>query len=356
MLVSDVRPQMHLINLIIQPSVLEVSLYLGKIGFQKLSALPQLLYFSVTDTQLASIFLKLSQVLSEAEQESSRFVLTELPPDSPNVLIEFLKAQPLSSITQAVKYAWFFQILVKRTLLFKYQPIFSFSSGEVVAHECLARAIHEEEYFSGYQLIEAAISTQLACEFDELARTTCLRSIAATNSRQTFFVNLLPNAILRAPNFLEQNLEQLLELGLKPQQIVFELTEVEALKQHSEMAQIINRVQEWGFGIAIDDLCGGVSIDHYFMEFRPDILKVDRRIVHGCSQHVLKQIILKSILDSAHELNILVVAEGLENLKDIEFCRQLGVDYGQGFALGMPELALRQQPLDFVGLSAFVAS
>lgn len=353
---SDVRPQMHLLNLIIQPSVLEVSLYLCRIGFQKLPALPQLLYLSVTDSNLASIFLKLSQVLSESEQERSRFVLTQVSPDSPDILVEFLKAQPLSSITQAVKYAWFFQILVKRTLLFKYQPIFSLLSGEVVAHECLARAIHEEEYFTGYQLIEAAISTQLACEFDELARTTCLGSIATTNSRQTFFVNLLPNAILRDPKSLEQNLEQLLELGLKPQQIVFELTEVEALKQRSDIAQIINRVQEWGFGVAIDDLCSGVSIDHYFMEFRPDVLKVDRRIVHGCSRHVLKQIVLKSILDSAHELDIVVVAEGLEDLKDIEFCRQLGVDYGQGFALGMPELILRQQPLDFVGLSAFIAS
>ncbi|MBD2740977.1 EAL domain-containing protein [Coleofasciculus sp. FACHB-1120] len=350
--------QIHPLNLVIQPDDKETSCCLSSIGFQELPAMPQLLYQTVNNHELVNIFLKISQVLSETSQASSRFFLTRTeqressieisPRDYQNLLGDFLKAQPISTITQAVKYAWFFQILAKQQIFFHYQPIFNLSSGEIIAYECLARAKDDREgNFSGYQLIEAALSTKLAYEFDELARTICLQSIAATKSHQTFFINILPNVISKDPASLEQNIQLILDLGLQPEQIVFELTEVEALVSCPKLLKTINRLREMGFGIAVDDLCACVSPDNYFMEFCPDLIKIDRRLVHGCSQHSLKQVMLKSLVNSAHNLGIRVVAEGLEEMEDIEFCCEIGVDYGQGFGLAMPQVTLQQQRLDF---------
>lgn len=344
-------------KLIIQPDGEDTSRCLASLGFETIPAVPQLLYRGVTKSQIEHIFLQLSKKLSETSQTCSRFIVTHLPIDSNQLLFEFLQAQPLRTLTYCLRHAWFFRLLLQPGLFFKYQPIFKLVSGEIYAYECLARGQGDRgQCLSGGQLIEAAISTHLTREFDELARTTCIESIAAFNTHQTFFINVLPNAIISNPQSIEQNLQQVLELGLKPQQIVFELTEVEVLAQSNELSRAIAWMREEGFGIAVDDLCGCVSVDHYAMEFRPDVVKLDRRLIDGCSKYTLKQTLIESLLVSAHREGILILAEGLEDPEDIEFCRNLGVDFGQGFGLGHPEVNLQSQPFELIKFPVSKAS
>jgi len=119
---------------------------------------------------------------------------------------------------------------------------------------------------------------------------------------------------------------------------------------------LIKKMRDLGFGIAIDDLWGAGPIDNYFLEFHPDVIKLDRQIVHGCAQHSIKQTLIKSLLYSAHELGIFVIAEGLETSEDIEFCRTIGVDFGQGFGLAVPELTLQRKHLNLLSFANFQAS
>jgi EAL domain-containing protein (putative c-di-GMP-specific phosphodiesterase class I) len=351
------------LKLIIQPDDSEAERCLLEIGFKSVPAVSQLLYIELADHQLSQIFLKVSQTLSELNLALSRFSLSRSPLHSRNLLLDFLQAQPLSTITTSIKYAWFLRVLAKQSLFFKYQPIFNLSSGQVMGYECLARASSSQgSYFSGQELIDAALSTNLSCEFDELARMSCLEAIAeisnnvvTVSSLPTFFVNVLPNAIIRDPHSLEQNLRLVEELGLKPHQIVFELTELEALMRCPELLDTLNHLRREGFGIAIDDFCSYVSVDHYFMELEPDVIKLDKRLMHGCSRHTMRQLFIKSILRSAHDLNIDVLAEGLEDQNDIEFCRDIGIDYGQGFGLALPEMTLRQQPLNVIEFSRTIS-
>lgn len=343
-------------KLIVQPSDLETRICLASMGFEPVPEVPQLLYLVMTNRQATSAFIQMSRSLSEMSQTMSRFILTRSPLDLKTLLIEFLQAEPLSAITLSVKHAWFLQVLTQQRLFFKYQPIFDLASGNVAAYECLACAQGEQErYFSGQQLIDAALSMQLAHEFDELARITCLEAVAelttnvtALENHPSFFINVLPNALSRNPGFLAQNCEKALELGLRPQQIVFELTEVEALVQCPELLKVIGHLRDLGFGLAIDDFCGAVSVDHYLMELQPDVIKLDKRLVKGCGNYTMKQILIKALLYSAHELDILVLAEGLEDSQDIEFCRNSGVDYGQGYGLARPDRVLQPEPLNLI--------
>ncbi len=338
-------------KLIIQPHNPEVKQCLHDLGFQKLPNIPQLLYLAVTDQQLIEVCLQIGQTVSEESQLLSRCFFTRSPLNSEGLLVEFLHAQPLSALTASIKYSWFFEVLINQTLFFKYQPVFNLASGQVIAHECLARATGKNgDAFSGKQLVDAALSSRCIHEFDELARKTCLEAIANLGTEQVFFINVLPNAIMQNPQALAQNFQQVFDLGLRPQQIVFELTEVEALLNCPELSELIPWIREQGFGIAVDDLCGNVAFDHYFTGFYPDLIKLDRQLVHGCSRQPLQQVLIKSLLHSAHELGISVLAEGLEDTADIEFCRGLGVDFGQGYGLGMPELTLQQQPLNWSAL------
>ncbi len=335
------------LKLVIQPNSLETHAVLTRCGFQAVPQVPQLIHLPLEGAQLSSIFTVISRAVSEQGQQRSRYCITRSPLDSQALLVEFLDAQPLSTITVPAKHAWFLRVMAQQNLYFDYQPIFDFRTGQVIAYECLARAFDAEaaDYFNGQQLVDGAISLSLTHEFDELALKTCLSSIASLGSPETFYVNLVPNAIASNPHFLEHTLEQVKHLGLAPQQIMFELTEVEALLPHHPLPQLIDQIQQLGFGIAVDDLYGNVSIDHYFIEFRPDVIKVDRLMVAGCSQHPLKQILVKNLVRSAHELGIPVLAEGLEVVADIQFCQQLGVDYGQGFGLARPQPYLQTAPL-----------
>ena len=357
-----IHPETLLTNplqLIVQPHDLKTARDLGVMGFRPLPLVPQLVYLVTTHSQLAETFLWLSQTLSETSQLHSRYCMTRSPLDSKALLVEFLNAQPLNMITESARYAWFLQALAKQSLFFKYQPIFDLQRGHVTAYECLARAGGKEGHcFSGQQLIDAAQSLKLMREFDDTARTICMASIAELGSSQalhspgaeppTFFINVLPNTIIHDPDAFEQTFQQVVDLGLQPQQIVFELTEVESLLHSSELHRIISRLRARGFRFAVDDLCGSVSADHYFMDFQPDVIKIDRQLVSGCGQHSLKQVLLKSLLRSAHELNIEVLAEGLETLADIEFCCSIGIDYGQGFGLALPECTLQTKPLNLL--------
>ncbi|HEY9811844.1 MAG TPA: EAL domain-containing protein [Halomicronema sp.] len=341
---SPITSHLQRQKLIIQPQDIETSDQLCSLGFKTIPSLPQLVYQEVHRSQLPEIFTEISENLPQISQDNSRFLLTRLPLEDRGMLVEFLQAKPLSTITLSVRNAWFLKLLIQKNLFFKYQPIVDLKSGKIISHECLARTTTEQgQIVSGKELIDAAISTQLTCEFDELARTSCIESIAALKTNDTFFINILPNAIIRNPQSLEHNYQQVLDLGLQPEKIVFELTEVEVLASCPNLPVIIKRLRDWGFGIAVDDLCGCVSIDHYVMEFRPDLVKLDRRLIDGCSQHPLKQTIIKSLLHSAHEEGILVLAEGLESQADINLCRDLGVDYGQGFGLGRPERTLKKE-------------
>ncbi|MBW4440782.1 MAG: EAL domain-containing protein [Plectolyngbya sp. WJT66-NPBG17] len=330
----------HSLKLIMQPSDRETYLVLYQLGFQKIAIVPQLLYRTVSEFELSSLFVALCQQVSSRGQALSRYAVTRSPLDAEHLLIEFLNAQPLSQMTMLVKHAWFFQVLAHQQLFFNYQPIFDLHSGEVVAHECLARAEDEQgQLFNGQQLIDAALTMNLTREFDTLARSTCFSALAQWNQsdRPTFFINVLPNAIAHHPESLEHNFQQVLDLGLHPEQIVFELTEVEALTHHPNLLKVIEQIRAGGFGLALDDLGSNVAIDHYCTELRPDVIKLDRRLIHGCSRYDMKQVMVKSLVQVAQELEITVLAEGLEALEDIEFCRSIGVDLGQGFGLGMPD-------------------
>ncbi|MBF2027309.1 MAG: EAL domain-containing protein [Oscillatoriales cyanobacterium C42_A2020_001] len=337
------------LKLIIQPDSPETRYILSNLGFCSVPQVSQLLYQVTLQHQLSEVFTQISQSLSDFSQTQSRYCITRSSLDSQALLLDFLDAQPLSTITVSVKHAWFLRVLAQQRLFFNYQPIFDLRHGHVIAYECLARACSDQNdaCFTGQQLIDGAVSLSLTSEFDELALATCLQAIANTGSSDTFYVNLLPNAIASNPHFLEQTLQQVKDLGLHPQQIMFELTEVESLLHHHTLPKLIDEIQQLGFGIAVDDLYGNVAIDHYFMEFRPDVIKLDRLMVSGCGRHPLKQILVKNLVRSAHELGVPVLAEGLEDSLDIQFCRDEGVDYGQGFGLARPKAVLQLASLNW---------
>lgn len=360
----------HASQLILQPRSMAAGGFLRELGFHHVPQAPQLLSRFVSEHEVEDLFHQLIDRWPDGQLSETRFLLTDAPLNSRRLLVEFLSSRPLGVMIQAKQFGWFQSLLDRRLLFFVYQPLVDLRSGHVVGHECLVRGkLDTGETLSGFQLIEAAHTTKMMGEFDETARHICLESIRMTLDRSSdcssdqsltspnpnllkqvhqtrdsvaklgsYWINIMPNTILNDPYFVENLIATLPFYGLQPQQITLELTEVEKIADATELAVKVRRLQRAGFAIALDDLYSTVPIENHLLEVMPNYIKLDRQLVNECSRYHVKRIVIESLLQSAHDFGITVLAEGLEAPADIECCRELGVDLGQGFGLGLPAI------------------
>jgi EAL domain-containing protein (putative c-di-GMP-specific phosphodiesterase class I) len=91
--------------------------------------------------------------------------------------------------------------------------------------------------------------------------------------------------------------------------------------------------------ISIDDFGTGFSSFNYLKQFPVDTLKIDRSFVQGIPNNSKDETIVKTMISLAHNLNINVVAEGIETIEQLQFFQQNICDEGQGFFFSKPDLA-----------------
>ena len=100
-------------------------------------------------------------------------------------------------------------------------------------------------------------------------------------------------------------------------------------------AKLLARLRDLGVGLSLDDFGTGYSSLAYLMRFPFDTLKIDQSFLRNNDQPQ-RPIILHSIVTMAHDLELKVVAEGVESESDIIQLRQLGCEYAQSFAFSPP--------------------
>lgn len=127
-----------------------------------------------------------------------------------------------------------------------------------------------------------------------------------------------------------------LALGLRPESVIFEITESTAIYNFSSVLNCINKIKSYGFKTALDDFGTGFSSFTYIQELPIDIIKIDGRFITSLSDSASNQAIVRAIVDIAHSMNIKVVAEWVEDAESLAWLRATGVDYAQGFYIGKP--------------------
>lgn len=148
-------------------------------------------------------------------------------------------------------------------------------------------------------------------------------------------VNISP-LHFRLPNF-ENVVEQvLMKTGLKPELLEIEITENSFIDQTDECIHCLNRLQEIGVSVAIDDFGKGYSSLNYLRKFPINALKIDRSFIHEVSKNNDDIAIVKAITFLAHELNLKVVAEGIETKEVIQLLEDIGCDEIQGYYVSKP--------------------
>jgi EAL domain-containing protein (putative c-di-GMP-specific phosphodiesterase class I) len=124
-----------------------------------------------------------------------------------------------------------------------------------------------------------------------------------------------------------------------PASISFEITETSAMDDVGATVAAMEELKALGVGLVIDDFGTGYSSLTYLKRFPVDGLKVDRSFVAGLGTDDDDSAIVTAVIDLAHSLGMVAVAEGVENAEQLERLRELGCDTAQGYHLGRPQPA-----------------
>jgi EAL domain-containing protein (putative c-di-GMP-specific phosphodiesterase class I) len=141
---------------------------------------------------------------------------------------------------------------------------------------------------------------------------------------------------LRDPHFLSGVAGALDRSGLRPDRLVLEITEGVVLRDPEKSIAILHELRGLGVQLALDDFGTGYSSLSHLRSLPIDWLKIGKPFVDAVDEGGLDRPFVRMILELATDLNLGVVAEGIEHTGQLRALRQLGCGYGQGFYLGMP--------------------
>lgn len=224
------------------------------------------------------------------------------------------------------------------TLHSLFQPLFC-AGKNIMGYEALLRitssdgvAIRPDIFFHSN-----ALSFCDKMNVERLSRAIHLRNFAQSQqSHCRLFLNILPEAsqlFVKTNQNVSLLIQRLKELNLRPEQIVMELTEVESGDDYL-LQQGLERIQDMGFSIAIDDYGVKASDARRVNLIQPDILKIDKSLL----QHFLsgRESSLLQALELSDKVNATTVIEGIETER--QFCSMSDLDIGmyQGFHLAKP--------------------
>ncbi len=213
-----------------------------------------------------------------------------------------------------------------------YQPIVSWSSRCVFAHEALVRT-EEATLRRPDDLIDAA---ERLGRLHDLGRT--IRARAAQTLRDyaglegLLFVNLHTEDLADDDLFSAEA-----PLSAFASRVVLEITERAALDRIDEPMARMKRLRAMGYRIAVDDLGAGYAGLTSFAQLEPEIVKVDMSLVRGIHLSQTKQKLIRSIVDLCRDLKIQIVAEGIETVEERNALIRLGGDLCQGYFFAKPE-------------------
>jgi diguanylate cyclase (GGDEF)-like protein len=212
------------------------------------------------------------------------------------------------------------------------QGIFDLEDSRVVGYEFLSRFS-----FDGFEMPDTFFTVcaerNVLNQIDLQCLRNCLRDARMVSVHMRKHVNLFPSTLLGlSPEML---LEHFAEIEA-PHNYCIEVSEQQIIGDASNLQDAIHAIKKEGMMVAIDDVGFGKSHLESLIVLQPDIIKIDRKCIHGISRDPARLQLLKRLLRTVKTVSFQIVAEGIEDQEDLAVLLDLGVRYGQGFLLGAP--------------------
>jgi EAL domain-containing protein (putative c-di-GMP-specific phosphodiesterase class I)/FixJ family two-component response regulator len=220
-----------------------------------------------------------------------------------------------------------------------YQPKVALATFEVVGVESLVRWQHPSD-----GIVFPDQFLDLAEQHGLLTDITGVVLVEAMKQAKTWSQagHPLPVAVnvsmddLIALDFPDMAANLAASVGVESRCVTLEVTEGQVMRQRSTILDVLSRLSLKRFGLSIDDFGTGHSSLAQLRDLPFNELKVDRGFVHGAAADATRGAICSASLRMAHQLQMKVVAEGIEDQEDWDFLAHLGCDIGQGYFIARP--------------------
>ncbi len=238
-------------------------------------------------------------------------------------------------------YSLFSRVLMQSEITTVFQPIFNLMTEEILGYEALSRGPKGSELESPESLFALALAVGKISELELLCRKMAIKNFSEQGLSGKLFLNVSPKVLLDVNHPKGETLYLLKQYELDPNRIVIEVTEQEKIHDSELFKKTIKHYRKLGFTIAIDDLGVGYSGLKQWSELEPDIVKIDRYFIENCHSNIVKRIFLNSIVELAKATNTKVIAEGIEQIEELNLLTSIGINLVQGYLLAKPT----QQPV-----------
>jgi len=223
-----------------------------------------------------------------------------------------------------------------------YQPIIALQDGRIVGHEALIRwytpdgGILEPDDF-----LDAMDTAGLLYKTDHwVLQNASLQEVEWHNqfpSDPPLFISVNISArYFKHPNLVDDINQVLQKTRLDPNRLWLEITEKVSTADDESAIIILKKLRSMGIRISLDDFGTGYSALNYLARFPVDALKIDKSFIKmiGVQEESLK--IIEMIKALADHLGLILIAEGVEDAKQIHFLRSINCEYAQGFYFAKP--------------------
>ncbi|MFN4141872.1 putative bifunctional diguanylate cyclase/phosphodiesterase [Aestuariivirga sp.] len=217
-----------------------------------------------------------------------------------------------------------------------YQPIVASGSRRITGVEALMRWNHPSKgLIPPDEFIPLAEEAGLMVELGNWAiRRACLEGVRMPAPVRVA-VNVSPSQ-LRSAGIVETVRQALAESGIAPGRVILEITETAILSSEALVGRVTEELRAMGVGLALDDFGTGYSSLSYLQRYAFSEIKIDRSFVAGAVSRSVNAAIIRGVISIARDLNIDVVAEGVETEEQAAFLTQEGCGFLQGYFFCRP--------------------
>lgn len=218
------------------------------------------------------------------------------------------------------------------TYSFAFQPIVDAVAHKVVACEALIRGPWDEP---AWQVMNQ-VSPERLHLFDQEARMAAIELAGRLGVEYPLHLNFLPRTLDLTPKAVLATIEAARQAGIPPEHIILEVPEAEVIVERTRFAALFRDARSLGVGLAIDDFGATYASLTILDDLDPDQIKLDMRLIRGVERPGPRQAILRAARRACYDLDIDVIAEGVETLAEFQFLAGQRIRLFQGYLFARP--------------------